>query len=242
LPSEPAVTAALQDFIDNPNYYFNELAKQQNGFVPTEHYVTLIPSKLRVFGASQQDGIEFAKANKDKFPADFPITIKGCSIAFSGNIDVNDDGEMFGSFGFAPYEQLAHGQHMDDWYFEERAFTNIPQFRFVGDMSNGVDYRDDPTEYTTYSGTKITKAQIAQSVLAARGCLCSATGKHRDRSVYPGHYRMVFADTPIGWKPFFIKAVPETRVAKPGDQEMLRRAVLESELLLATRPSLKDKS
>ena len=210
LPTEPNVMATMKEFDNNPGKFFDELTRKLDGYCPRTYYAVLATGKVRVSDVSREELIDFIRANRQKFPDDYSFPITSCDYAFSGSLDVDKDGRLSGVFALAPYSSIAHNERPADFEITEDKFgSGIPKLTFVGAMGGGNsgDYRDDPTEYKTYTGSTITKTQMAKEVLAARDLLKQAIGLERGYYVPNGHYRVVFTNTEYGYKPYFIKAV-----------------------------------
>ncbi|MCL2280714.1 hypothetical protein FWC31_02405 [Candidatus Saccharibacteria bacterium] len=210
LPVEPSISVTMKDFDDNPEKYFDELVERLDGYCPKTYYAALIAGRVRAMGASREELIDFIRDNRQNFPDDYSFSLKSNDHAFSGCLDTDKDGILSGTFVLGPYHRLTTGESVGDLRITENKFgSGTPELAFTGGMGGGNpgDYRNDNTKYKTYTGSTITKMQMAEKVLVARDLLKQAIGVERGRYIPNMHCRVVFVDSEYGYKPYFIKAV-----------------------------------
>lgn len=169
LPVEPIVDVSIGEFSINPDKYFAELSEKLDGYQPKEYFALLISGKVRAFGVSRDEVVKFINKQRKSFPDDFNFKLMNRDHAFTGSFDVDKEGQLTGNFVLGPYDWLAHSKSKGDLLFSEK-YTGSPKFNFTGVMEydEQSDFRNDDNEYKTYTGSNITKRQMAKSILAAR--------------------------------------------------------------------------
>lgn len=202
LPVEPYVQPRVDDFIKDPNKFFDQIPTFET------YFAVFQPGLERAVGVTRDEVIEYVNKVHAENPGYADFYLAGHDYVFSGSVAVDEIGRVTGSFVLGQYNDLSSGRRQPDLTVKADPLSQ-PSYEFSGAMASmgGGDWQNDESLYASDNGHTITKPEMIRMVKSALSLL-PRDGSTRSEGWYEiKTLQHLNEQGKTVMRPYFIKAV-----------------------------------